>query len=255
MLNKLSIGFRKTIFEDFDIFPNRNFLFLDDEIPKLHDRHRPQIFDPTQDYFNPLLNIDYKRARELAVVLYTLYPQGENTLTVRNGQRLLLKALLKAERFDQLEGDEEVIAIRDDILASPILRRVLCGKKPMTFNSHSVVLARINRAELGDFDALALGLMLMNAFKGQIIVPDFGFYGRDVHLSLIRQERLIAGVNFLDELPTKLRQGVLLIKDKVPATTTFDDAETLARYAGLIPGTNGYNDFVNDAIGLSFRQE
>jgi hypothetical protein len=30
--------------------------------------------------------------------LYTISPQGENTLTVRNGKEVILKALLKAER-------------------------------------------------------------------------------------------------------------------------------------------------------------
>jgi hypothetical protein len=56
-------------------------------------------------------------------------------------------------------------------------------------------MARINRAELGDFDALVLGLLLMGHFKGQLVVPDLGFYGRDAHVSLVREERLIGGVN------------------------------------------------------------
>ena len=47
----------------------------------------------------------------------------------------------------------------------------------------------------------------------------------------------------------KLRQGVLLIEDKVPSGTTMEDAETLAQYAGLVPGANGFNDFVQDAVG------
>ena len=46
--------------------------------------------------FNPLTNIDYKKAREIADILYTVSPQGENTLTVRNGKRALLKMLLEA---------------------------------------------------------------------------------------------------------------------------------------------------------------
>ena len=36
----------------------------------------------------------------------------------------------------------------------------------------------------------------MSHAKGQVAVPDFGFYGRDIHSRLIREERLIAGVNF-----------------------------------------------------------
>lgn len=93
-----------------------------------------------------------------------------------------------------------------------MLRRVLCNPTDQfSFNPRSVILARINRAELGDFDALALGLFVMSHYKGQIVVPDFGFYGREGHVSLIREERLIAGINFLGELPPKLRQTALLI--------------------------------------------
>jgi hypothetical protein len=77
-----------------------------------------------------------------------------------------------------------------------------------------------------------------------IVVPDFGFYGREGHVSVIRENRLVAGVNSLGELPPKLRQSVLLIKDKEAAGATVEDAETLAKYAragdcwvrGLCPG-------------------
>ena len=36
-------------------------------------------------------------------MLYTIAPQGENALTVRNGKRTLLKALLASERLDKLQ--------------------------------------------------------------------------------------------------------------------------------------------------------
>jgi hypothetical protein len=42
----------------------------------------------------------------------------------------------------------------------------------------------MNRAELCDFDALVLGLFLMSHFKGPVVVPDFGFYGRDAPVRL-----------------------------------------------------------------------
>lgn len=118
-----------------------------------------------------------------------------------------------------------------------------------------MIMARVNRVELGDFDALVLGLLLIANYKGQIVVPDFGFYGRDAHVSLIRENRLIAGVNFIGELPPKLRQSVLLIKEsvllikeKVPSGATADDAETLAGYAALVAGTVGFTDFVQGAV-------
>jgi hypothetical protein len=118
----------------------------------------------------------------------------------------------------------------------------------MLISPVSKIMARIDRAELGDFDALVLGLLLMAHFKGQVIVQDLGFYGRDCHVALIREERLIAGVNFLGELPVKLRQASLLIGEKIPRGATLQDAETLAEYAGFVPGTVGFTGFVQSAV-------
>jgi hypothetical protein len=125
---------------------------------------------------------------------------------------------------------------------------MLCNRTDFSFNPCSVILARVNRKELGDFDALIIGLLLMSHFEGQAVVPDFGFYGRECHTRLIREERLIAGVNVLGELAPKLRQNVLLINDKVATGTTVEDAETLAQYKRLAPGMNGFNDYVQAAI-------
>lgn len=240
MLNKLHIGFSRSV-----SIPERGCLFIDDEVP---ETPRARIFDPRFDSFNPLANIDYKKAREIADVLYTLYPQGENTLTVRNGRRALMQELLHAKRLDQVKGDDEVQGLIGDILASPTLRKVLCTRTNFSFNPASLILARVNRAELGEFDALVLGLLLMSHFKGQLIVPDFGFYGRDAHIGLIREGRLIAGVDFLGELPPKLRRAVLSIKDKEASGATYEDAVTLAQYARMVPGTNEFNDEVEAAM-------
>jgi hypothetical protein len=239
-MNKLYVGFTKTV-----ELPKGGCLFIDDE-PR--DVPRSRVFDPLKHSFNPLKDIDYKKARELAEVLYTIAPQGENTLTVRNGKRELLAALLKADRLDRVKGDEEVSGMVGDLLASPVLSHVLCNPTNFSFNPKSVIVAKLNRAKLGEFDALVLGLFLIGHFQGQVIIPDFGFYGREAHTSLIRENRLIAGVNSLAELPPKLRQNVLLIKDKVTSGTTFEDAETLAIYAGLVPRTTGFNDYVAGAI-------
>ena len=238
-MNKIFVGLTKTV------PPPKRGLFIHDEVP---DISRARIFNPTKHSFNPLKNIDYRKARALADVLYTAYPQGDNTLTVRNGKRALLKALLSATRLDQIEGDPEITGMIDDLLQSPVLTRVLCNSTNFSFSPNSLILARLNRAELGDFDALILGLFLIEHFEGQIVLPDFGFYGRDVNISLIREERLIAGVNFLSELTPKLRNSVLLIDDKIASGTTFDDAETLANYARLSRGTNAYNSFIDHAM-------
>jgi hypothetical protein len=242
-MNQLFVGFTKTI------EPPKRGIFIHDDVP---DISRARIFDPAKHSFNPLKNINYRKARALADVLYAAAPQGDNTLTVRNGKRALLKALLSANRLDKITGDEEVTGMIEDLLQSPVLKSVLCKPTNFSFSPNSLILARINRAELGDFDALILGLFLMEHFKGQISVPDFGFYGRDGHVSLIREERLIAGVNFLGELAPKLRNAALLIADKTGSGALFDDAVVLARLAGLRPDfsreENPYNAFIDQAM-------
>src|SRR5205807_10550595 len=97
---------------------------------------------------------------------------------------------------------EEVEGMLDELLFTDAARNVLCSGNDFAFGGKNTkVLARIDRAELGEFDALVLGLFLMAHFKGQVVVPDLGFYGREAHVSLIREGRLIAGVNTLGELP------------------------------------------------------
>jgi hypothetical protein len=140
----------------------------------------------------------------------------------------------------------------DDLLFSPLLTRVLCGPKQFRFSGS--VVARINRSELGDDDALILGNLLIGQAGGQVIVPDFGFYGHPLHASLIRQNRLTAGVGYLAELgrpDAPLRQAFLTIKDRHGSGCLFDDAQTLAGYAGLLPGTTAYSDFVQRTMEQS----
>jgi hypothetical protein len=238
-MNKLFLGLTK------DVPPERG-LFIHDDVPTVS---RARVFDPFKHSFNPLKDMNYKKARQIADVLYTIAPQGENTLTVRNGKRALLKALRSANRLDRVTGDEEVTGMVEDLLISPLLSRVLCSTgNQFSFNPNSTILARINRAELGDFDALVLGLFLISHFDGQITVPDFGFYGREAHVSLIRENRLIAGVNSLSELPPRLRSSVLLIADKEASGVTFEDAQTLADYARVLRGTNAYNAFIDQVM-------
>ena len=247
MHNKLYVGFSKNI-----KLPKGSFLYIDDDVPP---HPKAKVFDPLKDGFNPLRGIDKKSARDLAAVLYTLPSEAPNTLTVRNGRRALAKAFAGATRLDDIEVEskikgvkEEVEGMLEELLFTDLMRTVLCGENDFAFTGKNAkVFARINRAELGDFDALVLGLFLMSHFRGQIIVPDFGFYGRDNNANLIREERLIAGVYHLGELPPKLRSAVLLIPDKIASGAKLEDAEELAGYARLLRGTNGYNDFVQAA--------
>src|SRR6185437_15911508 len=89
-------------------------------------------FDPQKHHFNPLHEMDYKRARDFAALVYGISPQGDNTLTVRNGKRALLHLLLaKPERLANLSvplpdmeaGTIEAMGMISDLMASPVLKR------------------------------------------------------------------------------------------------------------------------------------
>ena len=73
-MNRLHVGFNKTV-----ELPKGGYLFIADDVPEVS---RARVFDPLQHSFNPLKDITYRKAREIADILYTVSPQGENTLTV-----------------------------------------------------------------------------------------------------------------------------------------------------------------------------
>jgi hypothetical protein len=194
-------------------------------------------FDFSTHSFNPVKNIDYLGARAFVSALYSAFPEGENTLTVRNGKRALLRLLLeRPTRLDRLapkhrkfdEATTEALAIINDVLLSPVLKPILCN--PTNFSFKGSVVVKINRADIGDFDAFLLASLFIGQSGGQIIIPDFGFYGRDFYLSLIRQNRLTACVNFLEEVAPKLQRALLTMRDKYGAGCIWEDAQTLARY-------------------------
>lgn len=242
-MNQLYVGFSKQV-----PLPKGGFLLIDDEVPKIKQWRNPRYFDVDKHSFNPLQGIDETRARELAELLYTIYPQGQNTLTVRNGRWDLAPALKNAKRLDLVEGKEEVQGLMGDVLFSPLLRKVLCSSVNFTFNPNVPNLVRLNRAEIGEFNALVIGLFMLSEFDGQCIVPDGGFYLRDVHTRLIREERLVAGLYNFDELPDKLRKSAWQIADKVFSRASAKDAEEEATLLGLIKGTNARNEFVAGAV-------
>jgi hypothetical protein len=198
---------------------------------------KARVFDPTLHSFNPLGGMDYKRARDFADTVYG----DKDLMTYRDGKRALVKILKGAKQLDNLpaiahKGYADAQETIDDLLESPLLKAVLCGGgKPFKFGEGTTV-AKLDRAVLGDFDAFLLGSLLIGQHQGQIIVPDFGFYGRPLHLSLIRQGRLTAGLNTLSELgrpDDKFRQGVLTIKDRKNP-----------------PGVNALRGVANETSGL-----
>lgn len=252
-MNALIVGKNKS--DLFSLLPERFLLIDDGEFSNeltFPDHHRVTKLDLTRHHYNPLKGIDYRRARELSQILYAAYPQGEDTLTVRNGRRALTKLLLAAKRLDAIARNprdpyiSEATATIDDLLLSPILSAFLSSAA--NFPVNGTILANLDRSSLPEVDAFIVGNVLSTAYAGQVVVPDLGFYACALHLTLIRQERLIAGLNFLDEVPPALSNRLLLVSDKRAAHCTARDAEMLASYRGLIPGTNAHTDFVHRSV-------
>jgi hypothetical protein len=255
-MNSLIIGADKTpILQCVD---TSNFLFIDDgpliDALELPSRRKVVRFDYSKHHFNPVHEMDYRRAREFVSVIDAIFPEGENTLTKKNSNFVLLNALLDEPRYlDKLLDPDKRDQAKQDayqklqtLLLSPVLGSVLC--KPTNFSLKGIVLARLDRSLLGDFDAFVLASLLISQFQGQVIVPDFGFYGREHHISLIRQNRLVAGVTTLSEVSAALQQALLTIPKKTASRTTYEDAEVLAKYKGLIPHTVEHSDFVFEAM-------
>jgi hypothetical protein len=63
--------------------------------------------------------------------------------------RANLSPLLGSKSLDKIRGDEEARELIGDLLASPVLRRVLCNPTNFSFNPKSLILERIDRSELG----------------------------------------------------------------------------------------------------------
>jgi hypothetical protein len=234
-------------------------------------------FDPAKHRFNPLTRMDHIKARALAQMIYAASPEGTSTLTVRNGKRTLAKFLATAKRLDKFpvpktDAQKEVKDILNDIFLSPVLERVLLGEPNFSLYSFDgIAIARLDRAALGDFDAFILGNFLIEQYRGPIVIPAFDFYAIPSHIQLVRQRRLTAGLDFLSDLDRrdgqldKLRNQLLASEQTKPfrykrvaththhaCRTSYDDAVTLARYAGLRPDPiredNPYNAFIDECM-------
>lgn len=252
-MNRLLVGKHKD-FHD----PPIPFLLIDDGevIDALHlpPRRKATVLDFNKHSFNPLKDMDYRKAREFIAVLDAVFPEGENTLTKKTSNFVLLNALLSnPKRLHKLvrpsktdTGQQDAYQKIATLMMSPVLERVLC--RPTNFSFDGILLARLNRAELGDFDCFVLGNLLISQYQGQIIIPDFGFYACKHHTALIRQNRLIAGLNFLDEVLEDIRNNLLLIDDKVGHRCTAKDAETLAGYSGYAAHSDGWATAVELAV-------
>lgn len=233
--------------------PDR-FLLIDDgpliDALDMPERRSVTIFDPAVHSFNPLKGMTYLKAREFISVLDAIFPEGENTLTKKNSSFVLLNALLsKPRKLDTLitpsKDTQDAYQKIQTLLLSPVLENVLT--KPTNLSFKGTIIAQLDRAKLGDFDSFVLANLLISQYQGPVVIPDFGFYACRFHSSLMRQNRLIAGVSSFDEVPG-FKSQLLMIEEKIGSHCTPDDAKVLALYAGIPQGTNEYNDFIARCI-------
>lgn len=260
-MNQLHIGLLRRVRP-----PKRGgFLFIDNKPPIVPIK---RVFDPRVHSVNVLTHINHIKARQLANAIYAVASEGKETLTVRNGKRALAHLFMgRFETVVQIEewlrnksaeekglspAYEEALGTLSDILLSPVMRKFLSYRTNFSFDTKSPIAARIDPAILGRQDAHLITLFLIAHYNGPTIVPNYGPYATTDHLDLIDQDRFIIGINALRELPPKLQDAVLLIKDKHIHGALYKDAVQLAQLKGLRPDPlrddNKYNDFIARAI-------
>jgi hypothetical protein len=253
-MNALIVGTRKDVLLDY--LPDR-YLLIDDgpliDQIELAPRKAVTQFALSKHSFNPLKDMSYKRARDFISVLDAVFPEGENTLTRKNSNFILLGALLtKPKNISSILVPNPRDAAHTDayqkietLLFSPVLSSVL--SKPTSVSFKGTIHVRLDRAVIGDFDAFVIANLLISQYDGPVVISDFGFYACRPHSALLRQNRLVASVNSFDEA-SGFKQQLLLIDTKIGSHCTAQDAELLALYAGLTPGTNAFTSYVHHAI-------
>lgn len=253
-MNLLSVG-------DSDLLEHctGHFLLLDDgpliDTYKRRTKHKFTELNFHKHSFNPLSRMSYQKRRDLIDIIDATFSIDSTTLTKDSGLAFIRRNLSKTRYLQHLipapdskssPGHIWAYDKISEILESPVLEHVFCGTP--NFSMRGTILARLDRADLGDFDCRLLGRLLIAQYNGQVIIPDFRFYGIESHVSLIRQKRLIAGVRYLDTSP--LKDDLLLIKDRIGQHCLHEDAETLAQLKGLIPGTVDYGAEVLTLMGV-----
>jgi len=229
--------------------PVEPYLWIDDHVPTVP---YARYFKPEEDTFNILRNITDKKAKELTRIIYTYLEGGTTTLTVRNGKIELPYALKSINKLDKLSGTEELDMIRRGLLFSSTIRHILCSpKQSVSFNPRAKLIARLNRSELGDDDALLIGQLLISEYKGLVVIPHLEFYGKDFHTYLIREDRLIAGIDTFANVTPKLRSA-LMTMDITPNHCLYRDAVLIAELSRLRPdplrADNEYTTFIDQAM-------
>ena len=94
-MNVLIVGANKTPI--LDHVDSSHFLLIDDgpliDALVIPPRRKVVHFDVKKHHINPLHEMDYRRGREFISILDAIFPEGENTLTKKNANFVLLNAL------------------------------------------------------------------------------------------------------------------------------------------------------------------
>jgi hypothetical protein len=194
-MNFLQVGFAPKHFE----YPSGSLVITDE--PAIESGAK--LYDPAEHGLNPL-PMKYRESREFAAAAYP----DKDLMAYRNGRRALTRLIMNADRLDACITSAAMSTRKRKASWKILCSRRYCGECCASrFRAGSMPEARLLRArkEIGDDDAKIIANIRVSQFKGQIVVEDFGFYAREHHSALIRQERLIAGVYTLSELPEKLR--------------------------------------------------
>ena len=225
------------------------------------DKRRAIFFDPHEQSFDPLR----VPPRVFVDVIDAAFTRGDTTLTKDTGLDYIaealerrpasLEALIPEPDKKSTPGHIWAYGKIRRILRSPVLKRVFCGETNFTIKktkSPPTIIARIDRAEIGNEDAFILVSFLAAQYPGQIINSDFGPYAAPFYADIIAQDRLAIGLKRLSELSADMQNMVLGIENKRGRRCTYDDAVTLAKHARLRPDLlredNPYNRFIDEVM-------
>ena len=147
------------------------------------------------------------------------------------------------------DPDKEAQKAIDRLLRSPVLRKILCGTdNKFSFRPGRSIVARLGPTDpaLGRHNAKILAALLIFQAEQQIIIPDFGRYAQDFHVTLADENRLIAGVKTLSQLRKyDERRDRCMLMERIGTHCIYDDAVELAKFdCEHPPRTDGYDTFI-----------
>lgn len=253
MKSELHIG-RDVVIED--LLPSRGgYLLINDSLPEVFSA---QEFDPNVHGFNLIKDKTYRAKSDVVDLIDGIFTRGENTLTKDMGLEFIwanldyctsLIDLIPLPGKDATQGHLWAYSRINRILRSPLLSRALCSDKPFKFKKGVKIHARVSPRAITSFDALVLARALIMIYDG-VVITDMERYGHRSHEALILEDRLIAWVRVLGNVPEDLRRSLLSIKNKFGHKTIFEDAETLAKYdCEYTKGQDGYDTFIKQMMG------